>query len=81
MELRFYLLNPQKITFFKLNLYYFFLKAEINAHPLKNSIPNFEKNFEKLGRIACVRFDNFLDAVALFTGEIKVSLLFFFFKN
>jgi hypothetical protein len=35
---------------------------------------NLEDNIGTLGRVACVKFDNIIDALALYTKEAKVML-------
>lgn len=35
---------------------------------------NLEDNINKIGRIACVKLDNILDAIAILTGEAKLNV-------
>jgi len=35
---------------------------------------NLEENLKCMGRVACIKFDNILDAVSLLTKETKVTL-------
>ena len=33
-----------------------------------------DENLHKLGRVACVKFDNILDGLALFVNDVKISV-------
>lgn len=35
---------------------------------------NLDENLNTIGRVACVKFENILDAIALMTKEVKVLL-------
>lgn len=38
------------------------------------SIKNLEENVNVMGRVACIKFDNILDSIALFNHECKITL-------
>ena len=48
--------------------------ADIFNSNLFKSAENLDGNLNKMGRIACVKFANKLDAVAILTGDAKLSL-------
>lgn len=45
------------------------LISDIFQNPAFLGLPNLEQNIENLGRIACLRFDNIIDALSLLVKE------------
>jgi hypothetical protein len=50
------------------------LLADMMANEKLKKSPSLNENLSKLGRIACVRFDNILDAMAIITNKVSVNL-------
>lgn len=48
--------------------------TDIFNSPSYLSIKNLEENINVMGRVACIKFDNILDSLALFNHECKIVL-------
>ena len=48
--------------------------ADMMANEKLKKSATLNENLSKLGRIACVRFDNILDAMAIITNKVNVNL-------
>ena len=57
-----------------LNNYIMLFIADVFSSQMFHTCKNFEENLHKIGRVMCVKFDNILDSLALFTNETKVYL-------
>jgi len=69
-------MNPSSVSFiiiiYRLNALLY--KADVYSSQVFLSAQNLEENLHKIGRVICMKFDNILDALALFTNEIKLFL-------
>lgn len=50
------------------------LLSDVFNSKLFKSAANLDQNLDKLGRVACVKLDNFIDATALLTETVKITL-------
>ena len=48
--------------------------ADIFNTPVFQNSKNLDENLKKMGRVACIKMDNVLDALCLLTKEVKVTL-------
>ena len=65
--------------FFQIQILIFFLKfykklADIYTNKIFITAKNLDENISNMGRIACIKFDNMLDTLALLTKEVKINL-------
>lgn len=63
--------SPSLIPF---SLIHVIFIADIFNTPVFKNAKNLDENLKKLGRVACIKMDNILDALCLITGLVKINL-------
>lgn len=66
--------NESILSFFISTKQFFFFLVDLfnkNKYLISKEIEN---NLQLLGRVACIQFDNILDALVIYSGDLKIKL-------